>query len=142
MPSFPHPHVHAEYSLLDGMAKLEEMAHRTREMGMDGLALTDHGKLYGAVEFYLACKNAGIKPILGMEAYVAPGDHRSKTQADKDPSHLIVLAKNEAGWRNLIRLSTAGQVDGYYYKPRVDHELLAKHSEGLIVLSGCLAAEV
>ncbi len=142
MPAFTHLHVHSEFSLLDGLCKLDGLAHHTRELGMDSLALTDHGVLYGAVQFYLACKDAGIKPILGMEGYVAPGDHRSKTTVDRDPSHITLLAKNERGWRNLIRLSTRAQVDGFYYKPRLDHELLAQHAEGIVVLSGCLNGEV
>ncbi len=140
--SFTHLHVHSEFSLLDGMCNLPALAARANELGMDALALTDHGSLYGAIQFYKACKDAGIKPILGQEAYVAPGDHRSKTAADRDPSHLGLLATNERGWRNLIRLTTKAQIDGFYYKPRLDHELLAAHAEGLIVLSGCLNAEV
>ena len=139
---FTHLHVHSEYSLLDGLCHLKDMPHKARELGMDALAITDHGALYGAIQFYLACKDAGVKPILGVEAYVAPGHHASKTTADRDPSHLGLLAKNEAGWRNLIRLTTKAYVDGFYYKPRVDHELLAAHSEGLVALSGCLNAEV
>ena len=128
--------------MLDGLCHLKDMPHKARELGMDALAITDHGALYGAIQFYLACKDAGVKPILGVEAYVAPGHHASKTTADRDPSHLGLLAKNEAGWRNLIRLTTKAYVDGFYYKPRVDHELLAAHSEGLVALSGCLNAEV
>ncbi|MSQ28145.1 MAG: DNA polymerase III subunit alpha [Dehalococcoidia bacterium] len=140
--SFTHLHVHSEFSLLDGMCNLPALAARAKELGMEALALTDHGSLYGAIQFYRACKDAGIKPILGQEAYVAPGDHRSKTAADRDPSHLGLLATSERGWRNLIRLTTKAQLDGFYYKPRLDHELLESHSEGLIALSGCLNAEV
>ncbi|HLE81490.1 MAG TPA: PHP domain-containing protein, partial [Dehalococcoidia bacterium] len=140
--SFTHLHVHSEYSLLDGMCKIPQMTQRARELGMDALALTDHGVLYGAVEFYLACREAGIRPILGVEGYVAPGDHRSKTTADRDPSHIVLLAKNQQGWRNLIRLVTTAHLDGFYYKPRMDRDLLAAHAEGLIALSGCLNAEV
>jgi len=140
--NFTHLHVHSEYSLLDGMCKIPTLVQRAKELGMDSLALTDHGVLYGAVQFYLACREAGIKPILGVEGYVAPGDHRSKTTADRDPSHILLLAKNEQGWRNLIRLVTTAHLDGFYYKPRVDRELLAAHSEGLVALSGCLNAEV
>lgn len=140
--NFTHLHVHSEFSLLDGMGRLDPMVERAKELGMEALAITDHGNLYGAVHFFLQCKKAGIKPVLGMETYVAPGDHRSKTAADRDPFHLVLLAKNQAGWRNLMILSSKAHIDGYYYKPRVDHELLAAHSEGLVVLSGCLGAEV
>ncbi|MSQ11078.1 MAG: DNA polymerase III subunit alpha, partial [Dehalococcoidia bacterium] len=140
--NFTHLHVHSEYSLLDGMGRIEPLTERARELGMEALGLTDHGNLYGAIEFYLACKSAGIKPILGMEAYIAPGDHLSKTTADRDPFHLVLLAKNQVGWRNLIILSSKAHIDGYYYKPRVDHNLLAQYSEGLIATSGCLGAEV
>ena len=109
---------------------------------MEAVGITDHGVLYGAMQFYTACRDAGVKPILGMEGYMAPGDHRSKTASDRDPSHIVLLAKNEAGWRNLIKLSSKAQLDGFYYKPRMDREMLAQHSEGLIALSGCLNAEV
>ena len=140
--NFTHLHVHSEFSLLDGMGRIAPLAQRAKELGMEALAITDHGNLYGSIQFYLACKEAGIKPVLGMEAYVAPGDHRSKTSADRDPFHLLLLAKNATGWRNLMILSTKAHVDGYYYKPRVDHDLLAQYSEGLIATSGCLGAEV
>ena len=140
--SFAHLHVHSEYSLLDGMCKLPDLAQHARELGMEALALTDHGVLYGAIQFYLACQEAGIKPVLGVEGYVSPGDYRSKTTADRDPSHLGLLAKNNEGWRNLIQLTTKAHVDGFYYKPRFDHDLLAAHSAGLVALSGCLNGEV
>ncbi|PIT92025.1 MAG: DNA polymerase III subunit alpha [Candidatus Harrisonbacteria bacterium CG10_big_fil_rev_8_21_14_0_10_42_17] len=140
---FVHLHTHSHYSLLDGLAKIDELVLRAKELGMDSLALTDHGTLYGAVEFYQKCKKAGIKPILGVEAYVAPGDCREKnTNGGRKYFHLILLAKNEQGWKNLLRLVTKAHLEGFYYKPRIDKEMLRQYSEGLIGLSACLAGEV
>ena len=136
--NFTHLHVHSEFSLLDGMGRLDPLVARAKALGQEALALTDHGNLYGSVHFYLECKKAGIKPLLGMEAYLAPGDHRSKTTADRDPFHLLLLAKKATGWRNLMILSSKAHIDGYYYKPRIDREHLARHSAGLIGLSACL----
>ncbi len=139
--SFVHLHNHSDYSLLDGAMKTKAMAAKAAECGMPALALTDHGNLFGAVEFYQACRKAGVKPILGMEAYVTR-DHRARnTEHAKHNSHLILLARTVPGWRNLIRLSTAGYLDGFYYKPRIDKQLLARHSEGLIALSACISGE-
>ena len=143
MGSFVHLHVHSEYSLLDGMCRIKDLPKRAKEFGMDSIALTDHGVMYGAVGFFEACKEQGIKPIIGVEAYVAP-----RSRFDKEPNiddkyyHLILLAKNKQGYQNLIKLVSYSFTEGYYYKPRIDHELLEKYHEGLICLSACLAGEV
>ncbi|HXM18924.1 MAG TPA: DNA polymerase III subunit alpha [Candidatus Tumulicola sp.] len=138
--SFVHLHVHSEYSLLDGACRIADLVQAAAEFGMPALALTDHGVLYGALEFYFAAKAKGIKPIIGCEMYVAPRGHRDRSA--RDEYHLTVLASNKAGYQNLMKLVSAGFLDGYYYKPRVDLELLARHHEGLIVLSGCLGGGV
>src|SRR5438105_3293034 len=141
--SFIHLHNHTEYSLLDGASRISAMVQRAAELEMPAIALTDHGVMYGAVQFYKACKEAGIKPILGCEVYVAPRSrHLREGRADRDPFHLTLLATDAEGYLNLMRLCTAGQMEGLYYKPRVDREILAEHSKGLIALSGCLAGEV
>src|SRR5437867_2390700 len=142
MSKFTHLHVHTEYSLLDGMSKIRPLAEQAREMGMDSLAITDHGAMHGAIEFYLACKDVGIKPIIGVEAYVAQKDHRGRTAEEKSPYHVVLLAKNEAGYKNLMQLTTKAHLDGFYYKPRMDRELLEQYHEGLIVLSGCPNSEL
>lgn len=144
MSKFVHLHTHSHYSLLDGMSKIPDLVEQTKKLGMDALAITDHGNLYGAVEFYQAAKKAGIKPILGVEAYIAPGDHKEKNggMSEERYFHLILLAENQAGWKNLLKLVTISWLDGFYYKPRMDKNLLKQHSEGLIVLSGCLGGEV
>ncbi len=144
MSQFVHLHTHSHYSLLDGMSKIPDMVAKAKEMGMTSLALTDHGNLYGVVEFYKACKAAGIKPILGVEAYIAPGDHTDKTNGSSEDKyfHLILLVKNETGWRNLIELVTESYLHGFYYRPRMDKEMLKARHEGLIALSGCLGGEV
>ena len=134
--SFVHLHTHSEYSLLDGACRTKEMVASAAEFGMPAIALTDHGVLYGALEFYFEARAKGIKPIIGCEMYVAPRGHRDRSA--RDEHHLTVLAANKAGYRNLLKLVSIGFIDGYYYKPRVDLELLAAHAEGLIVLSGCL----
>ena len=140
---FTHLHTHSHYSLLDGLAKIDDLINRCKELGMTSLALTDHGNLYGAVEFYKKAKKAGIKPILGIETYIAPfGRLNKRPKIDDRRFHLILLAKNQIGWKNLIQLATKANLEGFYYKPRVDKELLAKHSEGLIALSACLSGEV
>lgn len=141
MSKFVHLHTHSHYSLLDGLSKIDELVARTKELGMDSIALTDHGALYGAVEFYKKAKKAGIKPILGVETYVAPRDRFSKEYGERY-YHLILLAKNETGWKNLIKLVTKAHLEGFYYRPRVDKDLLGEHHEGLIALSACLAGEV
>ncbi len=139
--TFVHLHNHSDYSLLDGAMKTSAMAARAAEGGMPALALTDHGNMFGAVEFYRECRRVGVKPILGMEAYVTRDRHDRESEHAKKLSHLILLVQNEAGWHNLVQLSSQGYLDGFYYKPRVDLELLARHSEGLIALSGCLSGE-
>ncbi len=140
---FVHLHLHSEYSLLDGAARIKKAVARAVEMGMPALAITDHGAMHGVVEFYKTCKNAGIKPILGCEVYVAPRTMNDRTpRVDDNLNHLVLLAENEAGYRNLLDLVSQGFTRGFYYKPRVDKETLARHSKGLIALSGCIAGEV
>jgi len=139
---FSHLHVHTEYSLLDGMCRIHQLVQRARELGMGSLAITDHGVMYGAIKFYLEAIEAGLKPIIGCEVYVAPNSRFARNAADKNNYHLILLAKNQGGYRNLIRLTTAANLEGFYYKPRVDRELLEQHHEGLIALSSCLAGEI
>jgi DNA polymerase-3 subunit alpha len=138
--NFVHLHVHSEYSLLDGACRIPDIVSKAAEFGMPAVALTDHGVLYGAMEFYFEAKSKGIKPILGCEMYVAPRGHRDRSA--RDEYHLTVLAQDARGYRNLMKLVSAGFIDGYYYKPRVDLELLAQYGEGLIVLSGCLGGGV
>src|SRR3989454_2884028 len=141
--SFVHLHAHSEYSLPDGASRISEMVRHAVETGMPAIALTDHGVLYGAVDLYLQAKAAGINPIIGQEAYVATRSrHQKEGRADRDPYHLILLVKNLAGYRNLIKLSSQAHLEGYYYKPRIDKALLAEHTEGLIALSSCLGGEV
>ena len=141
--SFVHLHVHTEYSLLDGACRIDKIARRAKELGQTALAVTDHGVMYGAVAFYKACKEAGIKPIIGCEVYVAPRAMTDKAHGtDNDYSHLILLCRNEQGYRNLCRLVSAGFTEGFYMKPRIDWALLHRHAEGLICLSGCLAGEI
>jgi DNA polymerase-3 subunit alpha len=140
---FVHLHVHSEFSLLDGLSRIPDLTRRTAELGMPALAITDHGAMYGAIEFYAACTNAGIKPIIGVETYVAPRSHADKeAKTDANPYHMILLAKDATGYRNLMALTTRAHLDGYYYKPRIDKEMLAAHSEGLIGTSACLGGEV
>lgn len=134
-------HTHSHYSLLDGLAKIDDLISRTKELGMDSLAITDHGVLYGAIEFYKKAKKAGIKPILGVEAYVAPKSRLDKESGEKY-HHLILLCENLTGWKNLIKLVSRANLEGYYYKPRMDKEILREHHEGLIALSACLGGEV
>ncbi len=142
--NFVHLHVHSEYSLLDGACRIPELAARAAELKMPALALTDHGNLFGAVEFYKECKTAGIKPIVGCEVYLAPGSRfERKSATPKEAStHFLLLAKNEVGYHNLLKLVSAAHLEGQYYKPRIDKEILAQHSEGLIGTSACLAGEV
>jgi len=139
---FAHLHVHTEYSLLDGMCRIPHLIARTKELGMDSLAITDHGAMYGVIDFYTAAKEAGIKPIIGCEVYVAETDRRSREPGRKSPYHLTLLAKNEEGYRNLLKLVTKSHLEGFYYKPRVDKELLKLHHDGLIALSGCAHGEL
>ncbi len=135
MPKFVHLHVHSHYSLLDGLSKIPNLVARVKELGMDSIALTDHGVLYGAVEFYKAAKKAGVKPILGVETYVAPRDRFSKDSNEKY-NHLVLLCENATGWKNLIKLVSYAHLEGFYYKPRVDRDLLRKYHEGLIAPFG------
>ena len=143
MSKFVHLHIHSEFSLLDGANRIKDLPVRAKELGMDAMAITDHGVMYGAIDFYKACKKEGIKPIIGCEVYVAP-----RSRFDKEPNidnkynHLIILAKNNQGYKNLSKLVSLGFTEGYYYKPRIDLEILEKYHEGLIVLSGCLAGSV
>jgi DNA polymerase-3 subunit alpha len=141
---FTHLHVHTHFSLLDGLAKIDDILDRAKELGMDSLAITDHGVLYGAIEFYIKAKARGIKPIIGCEMYITPTDLHSKNpdSADRKRHHLILLAKNEAGYKNLMRLITIAHLEGFYYKPRIDKTVLRSHSEGLIGLSACAEGEV
>src|SRR5581483_1452380 len=140
---FTHLHCHSHFSLLDGLSKIEPLVERAQELGMDSLAITDHGVMYGAIEFYNKCKECGIKPIIGLEAYIAPrGMHEKSGKVDADYFHLTLLAQNDAGYKNLIKLTTLAHLEGFYYKPRIDLELLKIHSEGLICLSGCQRGEI
>jgi DNA polymerase-3 subunit alpha len=145
MPSiaeFVHLHLHSEYSLLDGLSAVDELAERAKQLRMPAMALTDHGALYGVIDFYAACKQRGVKPIIGLEAYVAPRAMIGRdAQEDRQYFHLVLLAKDLVGYRNLLKLVTAAYLDGFFYKPRVDRELLAKHRDGLIALSGCHTGE-
>mgnify|MGYP000000701041 FL=1 len=140
---FTHLHLHTEFSLLDGACRIEQLVLRAKELGMQSLAITDHGNMYGAVDFYKACKKHGIKPIIGCEVYVAPRTRFDKEKAlDKEYNHLVLLCKNETGYKNLIKLVSLSYTEGYYYKPRVDRDILEKYHEGLICLSACLAGEI
>ena len=141
--SFCHLHTHTEYSLLDGEGSIKKLVARVKELGMDSCAITDHGTMYGVVDFYRECRANGIKPIIGCEVYVAPNSRFSKVHGvDNKNSHLILLAENDIGYKNLIYLVSMGCIEGYYYRPRIDKELLSEHSEGLIALSACIAGEV
>lgn len=143
MADFVHLHVHSEYSLLDGLSSCRDLAERAAELGMPALALTDHGTMYGAVQFYKACRAAGVQPIIGMEAYVAQWGRQSRdAQRDRKPHHLVLLAQNDTGYHNLMQLATIAQLEGFYYRPRIDKETLAAHADGLIVLSGCGSSEL
>ncbi|MDD4901502.1 MAG: PHP domain-containing protein, partial [Patescibacteria group bacterium] len=140
---FTHLHVHSHYSLLDGLTKIDELIKKAKEEGSNSLALTDHGVMYGAIEFYEKCKKAGLKPIIGVEAYLAPGSRLEKiANAEEKNYHLVLLAKNKTGYQNLIKLTSIAHLEGFYYKPRIDWEVLTKHHEGLIALTACLAGEI
>lgn len=142
--SFTHLHVHTEYSLLDGSCKIKEIVSRAKELGMDSLAITDHGVMYGVIDFYKAAKEQGIKPIIGCEIYVSPGSRFDKSigQSEDKYYHLVLLAENDTGYSNLMKIVSKGFIDGFYYKPRVDYEILQEYHEGIIALSACLAGEV
>ncbi len=141
--NFVHLHLHTEYSLLDGFAQIHRVVQRAAELGMPSLAITDHGTMFGVIDFYRACKKAGVAPIIGMEGYLARRTrHDRDPQYDRRPYHLLLLARNRTGYQNLLKLASKSQLEGYYYRPRIDKELLEQHSEGLIATSGCLAAEI
>ncbi|HJT82465.1 MAG TPA: DNA polymerase III subunit alpha [Chthoniobacterales bacterium] len=141
--SFVHLHLHTEYSLLDGAIRMKELMKKAAEFNMPAVAITDHGNLFGAIEFYQEAQRAGIKPIIGCEAYVAARSHKDRNSSVRDPAyHFTLLAQNETGYRNLVKLISTAHLDGFHYRPRIDKELLAQHSSGLIGLSGCLAGEV
>ena len=142
--AFTHLHVHTEYSLLDGSSKIKELVDRAKELGMDSMAITDHGVMYGVIDFYRAARAVGIKPIIGCEVYVAPGSRfdRESSSGEDRYYHLILLAENNQGYQNLMKIVSKGFVDGFYYKPRVDLEILRQYHEGSIALSACLAGEV
>ncbi len=142
--NFTHLHVHTEYSLLDGASKIKELVARTKELGMDSIAITDHGVMYGVIDFYRAAKEAGIRPIIGCEVYVAPGSRfdRENNQGEERYNHLVLLAENDTGYKNLMKIVSKGFTEGFYYKPRVDYEVLRRYHEGIIALSACLAGVV
>jgi DNA polymerase-3 subunit alpha len=139
---FTHLHVHTEYSLLDGLCRIPRLIAKAKELGMTSLAITDHGSMHGVIDFYTAAKEAGIKPIIGCETYVAETNRQSRNASDKNPYHLVLLAKNQQGYHNLIQLITKAHLEGFYYKPRVDKEILAQYHEGLIALSACAHGEL
>ena len=141
-PRFTHLHIHTEYSMLDGISRIPDLVARTGELGMDALAITDHGTFYGVVDFYSACKEAGIKPIIGCEVYVAHGSRFDKQAAERSSNHLVLLARDNLGYRNLMRLVTQAHVEGFHYRPRIDSVLLEECHEGLIALSGCPSGEL
>src|SRR3989338_1630503 len=137
MSKFVHLHTHSHYSLLEALPKIPELVGRCKNEGMSAMALTDNGALFGAIEFYQKMSDAGCKPILGLDAYLAPnGRHQKRARIDKQSWRLVLLAENLAGYKNLLKLSSIGYLEGFYYKPRIDDEILADHAEGLICLSG------
>ena len=139
---FTHLHTHTEYSMLDGISRIPDLVNRTRELGMDAMSITDHGSLYGVVDFYSECKDAGIKPIIGCEFYVAHGSRHDRTPNERTANHLVLIAKDNSGYRNLLQLVTLSHLEGFHYRPRIDKELIERHRSGLICLSGCPSAEV
>ena len=139
---FVHLHNHTEYSMLDGISRIPDLVDRTVELGMKALAITDHGSLYGAVDFYSECKDRGIKPIIGCETYVAHGSRHERGSNERSPHHLVLLARDNTGYRNLMQLVTTAHLEGFHYRPRVDRELLERHRDGLVCLSGCASAEI
>ena len=141
---FTHLHLHSQYSLLDGAIAFEPLFEKCKEMGTDSIALTDHGNMFGAIEFYTKARKAGIKPILGIEAYIAPDSRfdRQKASSKEASSHLVLLAENLTGYKNLLKLTSRSYTEGFYYKPRIDKEILAQFNEGIICLSACLGGEI
>src|SRR5699024_3227293 len=143
MGSFTHLHVHTEYSLLDGSSRIKDLIKRVKELGMDSIAITDHGVMFGIVDFYKEAITQGIKPIIGCEVYTAARRLEQKdSRLDQNQSHLILLAKNQKGYDNLKKIVSKGYIDGFYYKPRIDAEFLRDHSQGIICLSACLGGEI
>ncbi len=141
--SFAHLHVHTEYSLLDGFSNIKKLVKRVKELNMEHVAITDHGTMFGVIDFYKAAKAEGIKPIIGLEAYMAARTMKDKdSKLDRTSSHLLLLAENETGYKNLLKIASAAQMEGFYYYPRIDHDFLASHAEGLIATSGCMSAEI
>ena len=140
---FVHLHCHSEFSLLDGANRLNHLIARAAELEMPALAMTDHGVMYGVADFYSKCKDKGVKPILGVEAYVAPRSHKSKEpKLDQAAFHQVLLARNNEGYKNLLKLTTIAAMEGFYYKPRIDRELLQKYGSGLIATTACLGSEI
>jgi DNA polymerase III subunit alpha len=140
---FVHLHVHTEYSLLDGLSRIDKLVNRAKDLNMPALAITDHGTMFGVIDFYRACKAADIKPLIGVETYLARRSMRDRDpKEDKRPYHMLLLAQNEVGYKNLLKIASTSQLEGYYYRPRIDREFLEAHSEGLIASSGCLAAQI
>src|SRR5678815_5665302 len=140
---FVHLHVHTHYSLLDGACRCSDLVKRTKALGMDSIAISDHGCMFGVIEFYNEAKKEGIKPIIGMEAYMAPGDRRDRQQVNGESAfHLLLLAQDLEGYRNLVKLSSIAYREGFYYKPRIDKDVLREHRAGLIATSACLGGEV
>src|SRR5512139_736774 len=141
--SFAHLHVHTEYSMLDGFSNIKKLVKRVKELDMKHVAITDHGTMFGVIDFYKAAKEAGIKPIIGVEAYMAARGMKDRdSKLDRSSYHLLLLAENETGYKNLLKISSAAQLDGFYYYPRIDRDFLAAHSEGIICTSGCMSAEI
>ena len=141
--AFTHLHVHTEYSLLDGAARIDRLVSRAAELGMDSIAITDHGAMFGVVDFYRAAKKAGIKPIIGCEVYTAARTRFDKdSEKDKFSGHLVLLAETDEGYRNLIKIVSRGYTEGFYYRPRIDNDILRKYSKGIIATSACLAGRV
>ena len=141
--SFAHLHVHTQYSLLDGFSNIKKLVQRVKDMNMPAVAITDHGTMFGVIEFFNAAKAAGVKPIIGIETYMAARTMQDReSRLDKTSSHLLLLAENDTGYKNLLKIASAAQLEGFYYYPRIDHAFLAAHSEGLIATSGCMAAEI
>src|SRR5438105_3384737 len=141
--SFVHLHCHSHYSLLDGASRIPELVARAKELGMNAIALTDHGNLYGAIEFYQECKAAGINPVIGYEAYIAPGKRTEREARRRGEAgyHLTLLARDLQGFRNLVKMASVAFLEGYHYVPRIDKELLQAHHEGITCLSGCASGE-
>jgi DNA polymerase-3 subunit alpha len=139
---FVHLHLHSEYSLLDGACRTKELPKRAKELGMPAIAVTDHGNMHSTIEFYRACKDAGVKPLIGFEAYVCEHSRLDKRDGKANTGHMVLLARNQVGYKNLVKLATRGNLEGFYYHARIDHELLAEHAEGIIALTACLGGEI